>query len=180
MSSATIMCCDIVGFSKKSTADQRSLIDEITTSLAQELKLFLQPASGEPGLIALPTGDGLALTFLHVEDKGWDRSKLFEVILNLHKWAHSKSRASAQVSMRVGVHVGIVELIDDINGRRNVCGHTINFAQRVMDAANPRQTLFSEEAFAARTSRAHLIENPRDMMGQNATCEVHKIVHPAG
>jgi len=37
-----------------------------------------------------------------------------------------------------------------------------------------------EDAFAARTSRAHLIENPREMMRQNATCEVHKIVHPAG
>jgi hypothetical protein len=37
-----------------------------------------------------------------------------------------------------------------------------------------------EDAFNARTSRAKLIDNPRDMMGNNAQCEVHTITHPAG
>jgi class 3 adenylate cyclase len=40
-----------------------------------------------------------------------------------------------------------VQLVTDINGRPNVVGDTVNFAQRVMDAANPRQTLFSDTAF---------------------------------
>src|SRR5262249_46050322 len=37
--------------------------------------------------------------------------------------------------------------VADINGKPNLCGDTINFAQRLMDAANPRQVLLSESAF---------------------------------
>jgi hypothetical protein len=47
----------------------------------------------------------------------------------------------------VGVHVGPVEFITDINDKTNICGDTINFAQRVMDAADGRQTLYSDAAF---------------------------------
>ncbi len=43
--------------------------------------------------------------------------------------------------------MGQVEIINDIADKTNICGHTINQTQRVMAAANPRQTLFSEVAF---------------------------------
>ncbi len=36
-----------------------------------------------------------------------------------------------------------------------------------------------EDAFSARTERAHLTKNGRDMMGYNATCQFCGIVHPA-
>lgn len=34
-----------------------------------------------------------------------------------------------------------------------------------------------EDAFSARTTRTHLINNPRDMMGYNGKCKVHDITH---
>lgn len=37
--------------------------------------------------------------------------------------------------------------------------------------------LWVEDAYAARTFRAHLIENPQDMMGYNAKCSVCGVTH---
>ncbi len=51
------------------------------------------------------------------------------------------------IELRIGVHVGSVAMIEDINGTINTCGFAINYAQRVMDAAGPRQVLFSREVF---------------------------------
>ncbi len=147
MSAATIVFTDIVNFSGKSTVEQRQLIESVTAELTPELRTLLAPPLDTPSLVALPTGDGVALAFLHRPNKPWDRSTILRVILRLHQWAHRQYSPAHSVGLRVGVHVGAVELVTDINGKANVCGDTINYAQRVMDAAGPRQTLFSETAF---------------------------------
>ncbi len=147
MSAATILFTDIVSFSKKPTAEQKRLVESLTSEVVHELRPLLTPPLDTPNIVALPTGDGLALAFLHRSDQSWDCSTILRVILRLHRWAGDQSTPGNSVSLRVGVHVGAVELITDINGKPNLCGHTINYAQRVMDAAGPRQTLFSEEAF---------------------------------
>jgi class 3 adenylate cyclase len=147
MSAATILFTDIVGFSKKPTSEQRRLVTALTDEVVGDLRSLLNPPLSTPSALALPTGDGLALAFLHDSRKQWDRDTLFNLIIRLHKWAHSETGARSSVKLRIGVHVGSVELVTDINGRPNVCGDTINFGQRVMDAANPQQTLFSETAY---------------------------------
>ncbi len=147
MSAATILFIDIVGFSKKPTSEQRRLVEALTSEVLHELRTLLIPPLDTPSLVALPTGDGLALAFLHRSNQPWDRTTILRVILRMHQWASNQSSTRNPVNLRVGVHVGAVELVTDINGKANVCGDTINYAQRVMDAASPRQTLFSEEAF---------------------------------
>ena len=148
MSAATILFTDIVGFSKKPSAEQKRLVESLTSEVIQELQVLLAPSGDTPpGIIALPTGDGLALGFLHNSNQSWDCSTIFSLILRIHKWADARSKNSNVVSLRIGIHVGAVEFVTDINGNANICGDTINLAQRVMDAANPRQTLFSETAF---------------------------------
>jgi class 3 adenylate cyclase len=147
MSAATILFTDIVSFSKKPTAEQRRLVETLTSEVVHELRTLLIPPMDTPSIIALPTGDGLALAFLHRSNRLWNRTTILRVILRMHQWAHNQSSPHSSVSLRVGVHVGAVELVTDINGKANVCGDTINYAQRVMDAASPRQTLFSDAAF---------------------------------
>lgn len=142
MSAATIVFTDIVGFSKKPTAEQKRLVTALTGEVIYELRVLLNPPLDTPGIVALPTGDGVALAFLHRSTQPWDRATIFRLIFRLQKWASDEKG----VSLRVGIHVGPVELVTDINGKTNVCGDTINYAQRVMDAANPRQVLFSETA----------------------------------
>jgi len=147
MSAATILFTDIVSFSKKPTAEQRRLIESLTSEVDYELRVLLNPPLDTPSIAALPTGDGLALAFLHRTNQPWDHTTILRLILRMHQWANNQSSPHNLVSLRVGVHVGAVELVTDINGKANLCGDTINFAQRVMDAANPRQTLYSEAAF---------------------------------
>lgn len=147
MSAATILFSDIVSFSRKSTAEQRRLVDALTSEVVHELRLLLIPPLDTPSVVALPTGDGLALAFLHRPNQPWDCTTILHLILRIHQWAFNQSSTHNSVSLRVGVHVGPVELVTDINGKPNVCGDTINYSQRVMDAANARQTLFSDAAF---------------------------------
>ena len=139
MSAATILFTDIVSFSRKPTSEQRRLVDALTSEVVQELGTLLDPKH----ILALPTGDGMALAFLHRPSQLWDRATILRLILRIHRWAHNQS----SVNLRIGIHVGPVELITDINGKPNLCGDTINYTQRVMDAANPQQTLFSDTAF---------------------------------
>ncbi|MDH5387160.1 MAG: hypothetical protein OEY06_01780 [Gammaproteobacteria bacterium] len=146
MSAATIVFTDIVGFSKKPTADQKRLVEALTSEVADELGALFS-LEDKSDIVALPTGDGLALAFLHRTNQLWNHGTILSLILRMHKWANNQSSPGRLVSLRVGVHVGVVERVTDINGKANLCGDTINFTQRVMDAANPRQTLYSDAAF---------------------------------
>ena len=142
MSAAAIVFADIVGFSRKPSGEQRHLIEELTSEVVHELRVLLNPPMEAPSVLAMPTGDGMALAFLHKPNQVWNRATLLRLIFRLHKWANERSTA-----LRIGIHTGAVQLVTDINGRPNVAGDTVNLAQRVMDAANPHQTLFSEAAF---------------------------------
>ncbi len=142
MPAATIVFMDIVGFSKKPDVEQHRLVEALNAELIHELRPLLSPPTGPPRLLALPTGDGVALAFIHNSSDRWPT--ILKLILRLQRWAWK-----LQNLLRFGVHVGSVELITDINGRSNVCGDTINYAQRVMDAAGGRQVLLSDSAYNA-------------------------------
>lgn len=143
MSAATILFMDLVGFSKKPTSEQRRLVEDLNNETAKEIGPLLK----SDDLLAMPTGDGMALAFLLGNDKKRDIKIIFKLIFGLNRWAALLSKDGSEVSLRMGVHFGPVEIVTDINGNDNVCGDTINHCQRVMDAANPRQTLFSDAAF---------------------------------
>src|SRR5690606_24189634 len=47
------------------------------------------------------------------------------------------------LSVRIGVHLGPIRMVFDINQRINVVGDGINVAQRIMDFAQPNQIVVS-------------------------------------
>ncbi|MBA7697932.1 hypothetical protein ES703_106604 [subsurface metagenome] len=147
MTAATIVFIDIVGFSKCPSHVQRELVDSMTTEVVSRLRSLINPPMETAHVVAMPTGDGMALAFLHKANKPWDHSTILSFIYHMQEWASVKVIQSKAVSLRIGVHVGQVEFITDINQKPNICGDTINYTQRVMDAANPRQVLFSDSAF---------------------------------
>lgn len=145
MSSATIMFVDVVGFSKRRPDEQSLILDQMNDVAQRTLGMLLE---AEPsGIIAMPTGDGFALAFMESGEDRWNRSTLFTVIYELQKWAQSESTPEKPLSLRIGVHEGSITTTTDISGRQNISGHSVNSAQRVMDAANPKQVLFSDVAF---------------------------------
>ena len=147
MKTVVVVFFDIVGFSRFPSQIQKKLIDSVTKTVLSLLAPLLEVSKELPEVIALPTGDGMALVFIRHEKQAWDIKIIMNLIYILQEWASKESAIGSDVQLRVGVHTGQIEIIDDINRRPNVCGHTINFTQRVMDSANAKQVLFSDDAF---------------------------------
>ncbi|HYL77621.1 MAG TPA: adenylate/guanylate cyclase domain-containing protein [Bryobacteraceae bacterium] len=136
MAEATIVFCDISGFSRHNDTELRTLVYSLNVAVRDELSEIIS----SPSVVCLPTGDGMAIAFLDKDPGEW-APELFALIDRLVRWAKHNSK------LRIGVHTGGVSVIADINKRPNICGTTINDAQRIMDAAHPGQVLFSADAY---------------------------------
>ena len=126
---------DIVAYSKKSTAQQKQVSDELANMVKTTPEF--QKANRTGKLIILPTGDGMVLCFFtSVKDS-------FCCALNVAK----KVFKHPNIGLRMGVHYGPLVPIKDINDNPNVSGDGINMAQRVMDAGDSDHLLISNAVF---------------------------------
>lgn len=148
----SVVFVDIVGYSKKSVSEQISVKDRFTGLLSESLT-DIPP---EQRLI-LDTGDGAALSFL-----GDPEDALF-VSMNLRDMvdraiadaggpqATPDETGGADVPgglpLRIGINLGPVKLVRDINGHPNIVGDGINVAQRIMSFARPGQIVVSRSFF---------------------------------
>jgi class 3 adenylate cyclase len=125
----SVLFIDIVGYSKRGVADQvkqkRAFNDMLTAALEQVLPR---------DRVVVDTGDGAAITFL-----GDPEGALFVGLAVLDK--------VGEIPVRLGINLGPVSLIKDINGRDNVVGDGINAAERVMSFAGQGQLLVSRSFF---------------------------------
>jgi len=125
----SVLFLDIVEYSKKPVSDQLQLKQEFNRVLTKSLEQV--PARDR---IILDTGDGAAVTFM-----GDPEDALF---------AAMEMRDSAgAVAVRLGVNLGPVRLVKDLNGQMNIIGDGINVAQRVMSFARPGQLLVSRSFY---------------------------------
>jgi hypothetical protein len=141
--SKTIICSifflDIVEYSKKSVAGQISLKERFNTFLSNAI-------TGVPATdrIILDTGDGAAVSFLgDVEDAMRASLSMRASLLS------DAGVTDPPLLVRMGVNLGPVRLVKDINGQPNIVGDGINVAQRVMGFAEPGQILVSRSYFDA-------------------------------
>jgi len=72
--------------------------------------------------IAVDTGDGVAITFLH------DIEQALMLALKLQEHLQVGSPRHAAFTVRIGINLGPVKLVKDINRRTNVIGDGINVA----------------------------------------------------
>jgi hypothetical protein len=139
----TIMCSvlflDIVEYSKKSVSGQISLKDRFNAYLSAAIRDI--PITDR---IILDTGDGAAINFLgDVEDALKTAINLRESLLK------EGINATPPLLVRMGVNLGPVRLVRDINGQPNIVGDGINVAQRVMGFADIAQILVSRSYYDA-------------------------------
>lgn len=139
----TIMCSvlflDIVEYSKKSVAGQISLKDRFNSYLSEAIRDV--PMTDR---IILDTGDGAAINFLgDVEDALKAALSLRESLLN------EAPDVDYPLLVRMGINLGPVRLVRDINGQPNIVGDGINVAQRVMGFADVAQILVSRSYYDA-------------------------------
>ncbi len=142
-SNKTIMCSvfflDIVEYSKKSVSGQISLKDRFNKYLSHAISDV--PVTDR---VILDTGDGAAINFLgDVEDALRAALSLREDLLN------EGSDMAPPLLVRMGINLGPVRLVRDINGQPNIVGDGINVAQRVMGFADPAQILVSRSYYDA-------------------------------
>src|SRR3954463_1592020 len=120
-SSRTLVCSvlflDIAEYTKKPVAEQLSLKQAFNRTLAGALE---QVAPRDR--IILDTGDGAAVSFT-----GDPEDALFT--------AMSVLETAAALDLRLGINLGPVRLVKDLNGKTNIIGDGINVAQRVMSFA---------------------------------------------
>ena len=127
---STIMFMDLVGYSKRSV-DQQVTVKTMFNELIGKAVASVDPASR----IMLDTGDGAAICFLGDPEEALVSAQLLRDLL--------RQKYSEKLSLRVGLNLGPVRLLKDINGRTNVVGDGINVAQRIMDFASPGQITVS-------------------------------------
>ncbi len=138
----TIICSvlflDIVEYSRKSVSGQISLKERFNAYLSVAIRDV--PIDDR---IILDTGDGAALSFLG------DVGDALQVALSMRESLREGLHMEPPLLVRMGINLGPVRLIRDINGQPNIVGDGINVAQRVMGFADPGQILVSRTYYDA-------------------------------
>jgi len=132
---ASTVFIDIVGYSRSAIGRQIAMKSALNRIVAGAIVRI-----PEPERIILDTGDGAALCFL-----GDPEDALF-VATAINDGVRREDGAGAQ-RLRTGIHLGPIKVVLDLNGRPNVLGDGINFAQRVMSFAEQDEMLVSRAFF---------------------------------
>ncbi len=126
----TIMFMDMVAYSRFSTDQQVETKARFNEVIGKALK-----GVAEPSRIVIDTGDGAAVCFLGDPEEALQSALLLRGLL-VQKYGKA-------LSVRIGLHLGSMRMVFDINNRVNVIGDGINVAQRIMDFAQPNQIMVS-------------------------------------
>jgi len=132
----SVVFIDIVEYTKKAVIEQIQHKERLNALLSDALK---DVAPNDR--IILDTGDGAAISFV-----GDPEDALF-VCLTLRDATQALPSGPGALPMRIGINLGPVKLIKDLNGQANIVGDGINVAQRVMSFAEPNQVLVSRSYF---------------------------------
>jgi class 3 adenylate cyclase len=141
----TWLCCvvftDIVGYSKQSTQSQLAIKNVFNHYMGEALK-EVSPND----LVILDTGDGAAICLSDPEEA------LFSCLAMQSSFVRDQYLPNYRFEVRIGINLGSVKLIRDLNGNLNAVGDGINVAQRVMSFAAPNQILASRSFFEVASS----------------------------
>jgi class 3 adenylate cyclase len=130
---ASILFLDVVGYSKHSVEHQHDIKEHFNSLLSEVIR-----AIPNEDRIAIDTGDGAAICFLaHPE------VALQVALIVRDKLAENTVQEPVDYQVCMGINIGPVRLVKDINQQRNVIGDGINAAQRVISFADPGQILVS-------------------------------------
>ncbi|MBV8659580.1 MAG: adenylate/guanylate cyclase domain-containing protein [Burkholderiales bacterium] len=132
----SIVFLDIADYSRQHVAEQIRLKERFNATLSEAL---LDIAVNDR--IILDTGDGAAVSFL-----GAPEDALF-VAMNLRDTCTSDADPDHRLPIRIGINLGPVRQVKDLNGRPNLIGDGINVAQRVMSFAEPGTILVSRSYY---------------------------------
>ena len=133
----SVVFIDIIDYSKKPVSDQIAEKECFNALLTEAIKDVAQNDR-----IIIDTGDGAAIALL-----GAPEEALF-VSLTIRDGIIRKNKEHGyHLMVRIGINLGPVRVVIDINGMPNIIGDGINVAQRVMSFAEPNQILVSRSYY---------------------------------
>jgi adenylate/guanylate cyclase family protein/PEGA domain-containing protein len=128
---------DIIEYSKKGVTSQIALKEQLNRVLGEALK-----GVAATDRIILDTVDGAAISFV-----GDPEQALFVSLVLRNAVEQRKPGVTDELNVRIGINLGPVKLIKDLNGQANIVGDGINVAQRIMSFAEPNQILVSRSYY---------------------------------
>src|SRR5258706_15798701 len=131
----SVLFLDIAEYSKKPVSEQIQLKDRFNALIAESIRDIVPNDR-----IILDTGDGVAINFL-----GDPEDALF-VAMSLRE-SFAPKAGPPSLPARIGINLGPVRLVRDLNNQPNIIGDGINVAQRVMGFAKPGQILVSRSYY---------------------------------
>jgi TolB-like protein/class 3 adenylate cyclase len=131
---AHVLFIDIVGYSKLLTNEQRERLQELNRIVRETEHFRVAEAAGK--LVRIPTGDGMVLAFFTSPDAPVRCAVAISRAL----------RDTTHLPLRMGIHSGPVDLVEDVNDKQNLAGAGVNIAQRVMNCGDAGHILLSARA----------------------------------
>jgi tetratricopeptide (TPR) repeat protein/class 3 adenylate cyclase len=133
----SVVFMDIVNYSSQSVELQMKWKDRFNGYLASAINDV-----PEDERVILDTGDGAAICFL-----GAPEAAMFAALDLWHSLLLDEREQQPQLRVRIGINLGPVKLVRDINGFPNALGDGMNDGQRVMSFAAENQILVSQSFF---------------------------------
>jgi tetratricopeptide (TPR) repeat protein/class 3 adenylate cyclase len=133
----SVVFMDIVNYSSQSVELQMKWKDRFNGYLASAINDV-----PEDERVILDTGDGAAICFL-----GAPETAMFAALDLWHSLLLDEREQQPQLRVRIGINLGPVKLVRDINGFPNALGDGMNDGQRVMSFAAENQILVSQSFF---------------------------------
>lgn len=133
----SVLFIDIVGYSTRTVPDQLEMKELFNTMLAEAVH---NVAPGER--IMVDTGDGAGIAFL-----GDPEDALFAALSLRDSIEASNITVGEPGFVRMGINLGPLKVVRDINGHTNMIGDGVNDAQRVMSFSEPGQVMVSHSYF---------------------------------
>ncbi len=133
----SVVFLDIVNYSSQSVELQIKWKDRFNGYLSNAIKDV-----SEDERVILDTGDGAAACFL-----GAPEVAMFAALELWHSLLLDEREQQPPFRVRIGINLGPVKLVRDINGAPNAIGDGINAGQRIMSFAGENQILVSQSFF---------------------------------
>lgn len=170
LSSVTFL--DVVGFSKRSIEEQLRIKQHLDSVLREQLTSIQRD-----DYIFLDRGDGAAVCFL-VEPE-----TAFFFALHVRDALSMSAGDRPAYDIRVGINLGPIKIIRDVNGDKAPVGEGVNCAARVMDFAGPNEIYVARSFYDVIGCQSHEFDSLFSYLGVRADkhvreFELYEVVPP--
>jgi class 3 adenylate cyclase len=137
---------DIVGFTHaRFTEAQADIVKQLNEIVSETIK---RKSISDDKRIFLPTGDGICIALLGVENPFDIHIQIALTILDLLNTYNASAQSDVRrFQVRIGIDANTDTLVADINNQQNIAGAGISMASRIMNLADGNQILVGETVY---------------------------------